>query len=425
MLRTHAGTHADADTSSEVIVVSDGDDDLGHHNTFAIKQRCTAENKWTRARCTRRFIPSHLHPPACHQHRSHYQRQQPQTYADWIDPSLSRHTRHKLDTELFKPLSDKDKPGFIYVYQLVDSTTSPQRHLDSSLYKIGRTTNIHRRLTEWSTRCGYTPRLVEYFSSSTSTPNNTPPVPIKYSHRCERLIHIDLSDAFGCGPMICPGKCREAHYEWFRAHVQNSETPMSTSTLKTSHQDSVMSGWSRIRRIILKWISFVETEYGTVPPPITLEPIVIDDITTPPNRLLLPISSMESDIIRPTILCEETTHTDPLDALSSALSCLCLKDKAYRVPTVREDPPHPRATSACSSVLTDDDWYDAQSTLSISGGTEDTGLSLASNQHLFYNDTESDSDALEMWEDLIPKQKRLIPLAVENAGATQRREQPH
>src|SRR5688572_10955779 len=70
-----------------------------------------------------------------------------------------------------KPISDSDEPGFIYAYRLVEG---PRSHFDPTCtyYKVGRTTNLHRRLYQWSQHCGFTPRLIEFF------PNVKSPTPL-------------------------------------------------------------------------------------------------------------------------------------------------------------------------------------------------------------------------------------------------------
>ena len=61
-----------------------------------------------------------------------------------------------------KPISDSDEPGFIYAYRLVEG---PRSHFETTCiyYKVCRTTNLHRRLYQWSQHCVFTPRLIEFF----------------------------------------------------------------------------------------------------------------------------------------------------------------------------------------------------------------------------------------------------------------------
>ncbi|KAJ3154243.1 hypothetical protein HDU89_008310 [Geranomyces variabilis] len=195
--------------------------------------QCSGVNRSTGQPCNRRTQGG-----LCHHHRfdsaPHDKR-----YAAWVDGDLRPATRHRLYAELQKPISPKDKPGFIYAYQLLARDDAP---VYSSMYKIGRTSNIPRRLNEWSTRCGYTPSLVGQFPKTTT--------PIRHSHRCERLIHIELSERFGAGPIVCPGKCREAHYEWF----------------KDSGDSAGQSDWEDMKTVIEKWVRFAQAEVSAAAP---------------------------------------------------------------------------------------------------------------------------------------------------------------
>ena len=75
---------------------------------------------------------------------------------------LSAETKCALRIEMEKPISDSDEPGFIYAYRLVEG---PRSHFETTCiyYKVGRTTNLHRRLYQWSQHCVFTPRLIEFF----------------------------------------------------------------------------------------------------------------------------------------------------------------------------------------------------------------------------------------------------------------------
>ncbi|KND00342.1 uncharacterized protein SPPG_04664 [Spizellomyces punctatus DAOM BR117] len=145
--------------------------------------QCQGFTRSTRTRCTRTTPSKSQIPYRCHQHQE--EDVDCGEYTEWIDETLSHYTKKRLIDELVKPVSDKDGPGYIYVYQLMEGDGV----LDGSMYKIGRTTNISRRLTQWSTRCGLTPHLIAHFYT-------TP-----YAHRAERLIHIELSERFGTGPV--------------------------------------------------------------------------------------------------------------------------------------------------------------------------------------------------------------------------------
>ncbi|KAI9597126.1 hypothetical protein BDF19DRAFT_464051 [Syncephalis fuscata] len=91
----------------------------------------------------------------------------------WLPSSVPDAIKARLLVEMAKPISKDDKPGYIYVYQL---RKGPQALLDPDyeFYKIGRTSNLARRLTEWSKQCGYRPRIIECFPNEhTKLPLNT------------------------------------------------------------------------------------------------------------------------------------------------------------------------------------------------------------------------------------------------------------
>ncbi|CAG8497754.1 11739_t:CDS:2 [Acaulospora colombiana] len=200
-------------------------------------------------------------------------------FKDWLNDGLSEETKRLLISEMEKPISDRDRAGFIYAYRLVEG---PSSHHDSNctLYKIGRTTNVHRRLYQWSQHCGYTPQLIELFpdvnlSSSFSSQESmldtifdddegssngecssqlAKVTKCKYAHRVERLIHIELSEKYSVDMETCLG-CGNMHREWFKviAPVRGSSTKV---------EDDGLHGWNEIRKVIVHWITYVEKNYG-------------------------------------------------------------------------------------------------------------------------------------------------------------------
>ncbi|TPX61068.1 hypothetical protein PhCBS80983_g01398 [Powellomyces hirtus] len=292
--------------------------------------------------------------------------------AGWVDDSLHPATKRRLYNELQKPISPRDRPGFIYVYQLIGNTQDV-RGYDSSMYKIGRTSNIPRRLHEWSTRCGYTPHLTEYFPTF---------APIRFSHRCERLIHIELAEQFGAGPIVCPGKCREAHYEWFCARGG----PHKNGSLSLPS-----SGWTAIRSVILKWIGFFEgvSAAGSAAP--VLVDLTLDDeyddrtFAFSAARDEGDSDESESDDSDAFHSCNEDIDEEPVACdimsetadLEKMLECLCLRDKTYTISQPTSSP-HKRP-SDLKSTSKDFPYY--------------SDASCASGQ--------SESDT-EEWEDLVP-----------------------
>ncbi|KAL8992550.1 MAG: hypothetical protein Q9169_007016 [Polycauliona sp. 2 TL-2023] len=183
-----------------------------------------------------------------------------------IPKTLSPQTTSLLLSELAKPVSQHDEEGYIYIFMLTPTTTftpqpkdasallssttplpSPRQRRASSntlvpvisstgkgdgriLLKIGRASNIQRRMNEWMRQCDYDLSLVRFYpyipsSSSSSTPPPSarktsslpiasPGVPRKvpHAHKVERLIHIELADKRvkrNCET------CGKEHREWF------------------------------------------------------------------------------------------------------------------------------------------------------------------------------------------------------------------
>lgn len=157
-----------------------------------------------------------------------------------------------LLAELSKPLSQVDDEGYIYIFwltptshpqtppsevasSLLDSPRRPQpgkrrtsealqafssgadrEERKTILLKIGRASNVQRRLNEWSRQCGYNLSLVRYYPYQPSSPVPDPGMPRKvpYAHRVERLIHLELSGMRARGSGGCES-CGREHREWF------------------------------------------------------------------------------------------------------------------------------------------------------------------------------------------------------------------
>lgn len=188
-----------------------------------------------------------------------------------IPKSLSPQTTSALLSELAKPVSSQDEEGYIYIFWLTpNNTPSPDTTAVSSLLadpsnpgprgrrpsdipaptntgdgaskillKIGRASNVQRRMNEWTRQCGYALTLVRYYpyvptSSSSPAPSPShsprspsspspaqPPPPsstagavrkVPHAHKVERLIHLELADRRvkrGCTA------CGREHREWF------------------------------------------------------------------------------------------------------------------------------------------------------------------------------------------------------------------
>lgn len=210
---------------------------------------------------------------------------QTQQLLSLIPKDLSPQTTSLLLSELAKPFSDADEEGYIYMFCLMDpglagadtdsvaevastvldsprtTATSPGRrrrkgiseerllnniavsdpraaaaapttnHHDgtssrkSILLKIGRASNVHRRMNEWTRQCGFELSLLRFYphvsqnpsAPSSSSSTSSPPTPTKakkvpHVRRVERLIHIELA------PKNVKSACRacgQLHREWF------------------------------------------------------------------------------------------------------------------------------------------------------------------------------------------------------------------
>ncbi|KAL8800456.1 MAG: hypothetical protein Q9182_005168 [Xanthomendoza sp. 2 TL-2023] len=196
-----------------------------------------------------------------------------------IPKALSPQTTSNLLSELAKPVSPHDEEGYIYIFRLtpssttgqssprdpsvlltpsrgIDSRASPstlQKHRASSselnpiaakepknnqtvLLKIGRASNVQRRMNEWTRQCGYDLTLLRFYpyiasspvpspipspssrtktSSLPSTPTGSAPRKVPHAHKVERLIHLELADKRV--KKECEA-CGKEHREWFEVN---------------------------------------------------------------------------------------------------------------------------------------------------------------------------------------------------------------
>ena len=180
-------------------------------------------------------------------------------YMSLIPASASPQTASLLLSELAKPVSQLDEPGYIYMFWLTpedlpsaptdaarDLLAPPARpgaggrrpsdviasYAGASrgspvgggrgprklLLKIGRATNVQRRLNEWQRQCGYDLSLIRYYPYVSAGATGLPATPRKmpHSHKVERLIHIELA---GAGLRVADrekcASCGREHREWF------------------------------------------------------------------------------------------------------------------------------------------------------------------------------------------------------------------
>ncbi|KAJ5906795.1 uncharacterized protein N7473_003711 [Penicillium subrubescens] len=210
----------------------------------------------------------------------------------WIPKTLSPQTTSVLLTELAKPISNADDEGYIYMFWVTPQSTAknaqpplprdiassilpsaPQTHdglrppaqprsvsdalraakdlnalatnptsttPGSIRLKIGRTSNVHRRLAEWTRQCSHNLTLIRYYpytpSSASSSPARVPAsrqrarsnaslatslLPgrkVPHVHRVERLIHLELADLRVRDLGRCD-ECGKEHREWFEVQA--------------------------------------------------------------------------------------------------------------------------------------------------------------------------------------------------------------
>ncbi|OAQ31940.1 DUF1766-domain-containing protein [Linnemannia elongata AG-77] len=181
--------------------------------------------------------------------------------SEWVNPNLPDYVQNKLRMAMERPTSENDKPGYIYAYQLLE-TRSTGTH---TLFKVGRTDNVYRRMNEWSDKCGSPPILLEVFPeqgalapkdendlAETSKPEDENVVTglrCRYAHRLERLIHIELKP-FHDKNHTCP--CKTKHMEWFMIPNQPG----------LSEKQQLKQAWAQVRRVIVHWTNYMERVYG-------------------------------------------------------------------------------------------------------------------------------------------------------------------
>jgi hypothetical protein len=161
----------------------------------------------------------------------------------------------------------------------IEPPVSRTRHINSSttptpeeqrtiLLKIGRASNVHRRMTQWSKQCGQDITLVRFYpyritkvpanpttrttsafrppSGATSAPTPTGTT-LKCPHisRVERLIHLELAEQ----RIVDPGKCEQCgreHKEWF-------EVPATRKGLR------------RVDEVVKRWVGWALSQEAGLP----------------------------------------------------------------------------------------------------------------------------------------------------------------
>ncbi|KAF9894043.1 hypothetical protein FE257_009015 [Aspergillus nanangensis] len=213
---------------------------------------------------------------------------QTKSLLSWIPTTLTPQTTSILLTELAKPISPADEPGYIYMFWVTPSTSSrsmpppldvasslipnalspePTRGISDALQtardlnaltssptssspgalrlKIGRTSNVQRRMNEWTRQCSHDVTLIRYYPyvRNRQDPRGTSIVPgqkVPHVHRVERLVHLELGDMRLRDLGQCED-CGKEHREWF-------EVPAEKMALK------------RVDDCIRRWVEWAERQ---------------------------------------------------------------------------------------------------------------------------------------------------------------------
>ncbi|KAF8462467.1 hypothetical protein DFH94DRAFT_605754, partial [Russula ochroleuca] len=201
-----------------------------------------------------------------------YDRKTGQTFVkfeDWIPEYLQTATKNSLRVEMQKARASSDVEGYIYAFEILDPADKKTVHL-----KVGRATNLNRRMDQWGKQCGSKEQILRGFWPGGMDKAG---VPMKglvqagpkgpWCHRVERLVHIELADMVECTPYLEDGYPNvNTNKEAKRRDVKRCPD----CTCNTKHQEifsfeRVVEGryqgkeWEEIvKPVIEKWGGFVE-----------------------------------------------------------------------------------------------------------------------------------------------------------------------
>jgi hypothetical protein len=246
------------------------------------------------ARPSMQQIPSHhrrssipVRPSTNHAHKpsnssSHQCPSQATNPLSLVPSNISPETKSVLLSEISKPISAQDEPGYIYIFwltpedkptpptrtastllspgkvrpgsgqrrtsEVLQSYSGPNQKKTSSktlLLKIGRANNVQRRLNEWKRQCGYDVSLIRYYPYvESSSPSDVPgaaasmPRKVPNVHKVERLIHLELGEQRLRGEGKCP-RCGTQHQEWFEV-------------------EATRDGLKKVDGVVKRWVEWAE-----------------------------------------------------------------------------------------------------------------------------------------------------------------------
>ena len=214
---------------------------------------------------------------------------QTQDLLSLIPKSLTPQTTSVLLAELAKPISQHDEGGYIYMFWLTNAAaTAPDSGTASSLLadpapstpngrrksdvlqahaaqsrgsgnssknnmmllKIGRASNVQRRMNEWTRQCGYNLSLIRFYpymptsqsrpSTSTALASPSAPQKVLHTHKVERLIHLELAEQKV--KRSCES-CGKEHREWFEV-------------------DSSREGVKKVDEVVRRWVGWGQRAGG-------------------------------------------------------------------------------------------------------------------------------------------------------------------
>ncbi|SNX84777.1 uncharacterized protein MEPE_03486 [Melanopsichium pennsylvanicum] len=251
--RTNRGTSAPArlikgTTSSEPLVMSDSEDEKSPKRTdnFA--------DDIDETYCYQHVAEVNKTPGFYH---THFDQSTFIQFSDWFGTtSLTDHTQALLRKHMSKPLShiDRSELGYLYMYELRDHST-----LTHICLKVGRTTNVFRRLGEWRYQCQSKDPLLRSFhpcldGQGLISGMHAPSVAgVRLSHRWEHLVHTELA---GIGQRVSRSctDCGVRHREIFMIPKRLDKGLDETSTQQGNYE-----GFQLAEKVVLKWMRFVRS----------------------------------------------------------------------------------------------------------------------------------------------------------------------
>lgn len=171
-------------------------------------------------------------------------------FGKWLDTTqLSAHTQALLRKCMSRHLAAADlaERGYLYIYEFRDRSTSTQLCL-----KVGRTTNVFKRLGQWRSKCQSKDPLLRAFHPSAqgqgliSGADWVEVEGVHLSHRWETLVHLELASIGHRIDEVCHD-CGLRHREMF----------MIPRTLKWNDGQR-KDGFELVQRIVTKWMQFVQ-----------------------------------------------------------------------------------------------------------------------------------------------------------------------